>query len=108
MLRFLEAGLVAAARQFAAIIAVTLITGLLVSRGVISLGDWATGSDPPELCQFVSQFLGRAYLLTAVGLTLTRARSITVTAERIRHASRLVSPEHGSAVLAVQLVLCAI
>ena len=57
MLQFLEAGLVAAARQFAAIIAVTLMMELLASQEVIVPGVWATGSDPPDFCHFISRFL---------------------------------------------------
>lgn len=108
MLRFLEAGLVAAARQFAAIMAVTLIMTLLASRDVIVPGASVAGSDQPGFCHFLSRLLGWAYLLTATGLTLTRDRSVMVTAERIRRAARLINPEHGSTALAVQLVLCAI
>lgn len=108
MLRFLEAGLVAAARQFAAVIAVTLIILLLASQKVIVQGAWTTGSDPCGFCRFVSGFLVWAYLLTATGLALTRDRSVAATAERIRYASRLIDPEHGSGALAVLLVLSAI
>ncbi len=40
MLRFLEAGLFAAARQFAAIMVVTLIVMLLGSQDLIDSGIW--------------------------------------------------------------------
>jgi hypothetical protein len=105
MLRFLEAGLFAAARQVVAIMVVTLIVMLLVSQDLIDSG---AGSDPPDMCRFISRFLGGAYLLTAIGLVLTRDRSVTATADRIRYAGRLINPEHRATVLAVQLVLSSI
>jgi hypothetical protein len=57
MLRFLEAGLVAAARQVAAIIAVTLIVGLLASQELTVLGTWRAGGDPGGSCRVLSRFL---------------------------------------------------
>ena len=108
MLRFLEAGLVAAARQVAAVIVLTLTMMLLASQEVIVPGVWSVGSHPPGFCPFFSGFLGWAYLLTASGLVLTKDRSVTVTAERIQDAARRINPEHGAAALAVQLTLCAI
>jgi hypothetical protein len=108
MLRFLEAGFVAAARQFVAVIAVTSITVLLASQDFIAPGAWTAGGDPGGFCRVVSPFLGWAFLLTATGLALTRDRSVMATAARIRNASRLINPEHGATGLAVQLVISAI
>lgn len=108
MLRFLEAGFVAAARQFAAIIAMTLIMMLLASQEFIFLGTWRAGGDPGGFCRVVSRFLGWAFLLTATGFALTRDRSVTATAARIRYAARLINPKHGAMALAVQLVISAI
>jgi hypothetical protein len=82
--------------------------GLLASQELTVLGTWRAGGDPGGSCRVLSRFLGWAYLLTATGLALTRDRSIRVTAERIRRASRLINPKHGAAALAVQLTLCAI
>ena len=108
MLQFLEAGLVAAVRQCAAVIAVTLIILLLALQKVIMPGGWGPESDPFGFCSFVSRLLVWAYLLTAIGLALTRDHSVTVTAGRIRYASRLINPKHGASTLAVALVLSAI
>jgi hypothetical protein len=57
----LEAGLVAA-RQVAAIIAVTLIVGLLASQELTVLETWRAGGDPSGSCRVLSRFLGWAYL----------------------------------------------
>jgi hypothetical protein len=105
MLQFLDAGIVAAGRQFIAVLLIAL-TVLLVGSDNI----WdplAIGLSCGVQCIFSSRILIWACLLVALGFTLTRTRSVIITAERIRYASHLISPRYGSRTLAIQLVLSA-
>ncbi len=110
MLRLLQAGLVAAGRQLAAVMIVTLFLSRLTSYGLI-------GRDALTTCNGIEAFgmstprLTWAYLLVATGLALSRSQSIDLTAERLRHAShlmRLARPEHTLMALVVQLGLSTI
>ena len=108
MLRFLEAGLVAAGRQFVAVVVVTLTVLILISHMAAIRGASPTGTENGAFCSSFSEPLIWSYLLAALGLSLTRDRAVTVTAERIHSAARLLSPKHGSRPLAVQLVIAAL
>jgi hypothetical protein len=105
MLKFLEAGLVAAGRQLVAVAIVTVTTILLAPNKMAVHEASVTGSDAGTSDGSVSPFLPWAYLLTAIGLILITSRSVVMTAERIRYASRLVGPEKDLKVFVVQLGL---
>ena len=107
MLRFLEAGLVAGVRQLVAVIFITLIAFLAAPERIVVENPSALLIDS-GVSRSVSAILTWACLLTATGLALTRDQTVILTAERIRHATRLLGWEKGSKVLAGQLVIAAI
>lgn len=89
MLRLFHAGLVAAARQLLAVIAVTLSIILLSRHGL--LGPFkATGMKVGHV--LVSPLLSWSYLLTAANSALTNRQVADSTAARIRDASRRMCP----------------
>lgn len=106
MLQLLQAGLIAARRQLGAVLIGTLFVSLLALHGFIVQDDSGT-----ETCWISdSSFLVWAYLLVATGLSLTRGRSVYLTAERICRASylmRLARPEYALVTLVLQLGLSA-
>jgi len=108
MLRFLKAGLVSAGCQLIAVVIITLTVFLISSDKIMGQDTSSISSDPEAYYISFSRLLPWAYLLTAIGLTLTVDRTVILTAKRMRDAARVVSPEHGSRTLAVQLVISAI
>ncbi len=111
MLKLLHAGLVAAGRQFGAVVIVTLSISLLRSHDLTVQEAFARDSNNEALWISVSPFLIWAYLLIATGLTLSTGRSIFYTALNFRRVSRLiqiVSPDFTLKALAAHLCLSAI
>jgi hypothetical protein len=104
MWQLLEAGLVAAGRQLIAVAILTSALLLLATPKVVSQNGSASG----EVYFSVSQFLTWAYLLSAVGLILTRSRSVVRTATHIRNASRIVRQRGALRTLVVQFGLAAV
>src|SRR5215212_5130942 len=107
MFRFLRAGLVAGTRQLVAVIVITSIALLVVSEKV----SFEVPSEfPSEPKSFPAGFivLAWAYLLTALGFACTQDRTLILTAERVRQATRLRSGGRGPKVLASQLIIAAI
>ncbi|MGE0628023.1 MAG: hypothetical protein AB7O43_09395 [Hyphomicrobiaceae bacterium] len=108
MLRFLEAGLVAAARQLVAVAVVTLIVSILTLDTAAVRGEAVPDAGAGIFCSSLSEPLVWLYFLLAFGLSLTKNRAVMVTAERIHSAARVVGPKHGARPLAVQLVIAAL
>jgi hypothetical protein len=106
MLRFLEAGFIAGARQLLAVILVTWAVLLAVSEKVLLENVSVLGSEP-ELWPSVPVLLTWTYLLTAVGFALTEDHRLDLTAKRIRHATHLLGGDSSHA-LASQLTIAAV
>jgi hypothetical protein len=70
MLRLLRAGLVASGCQLGSVVIVTLLALFLISHGIILQSTLAT-TDSDSFWISASPFLIWAYLITAVGWTLT-------------------------------------
>lgn len=107
MLRFLEAGFIAGARQLLAVILSTSAVFLAVPKKVVLESVSVLVSDL-ELWPSVPVLLTWTYLLTAIGLALTENYRLDLTAKRIRHATRLLGEEHPSKALASQLTIAAV
>src|SRR4051812_624445 len=105
MLRFLEAGFMAGARQLLAVILITSAAFLVGSEKVESVSVWVRS---PQLWPSPSVFLTWAYLLTAIGLALTENHRLDLTAKRIRRATYLLGGQHPSKALASQLTIAAV
>ena len=111
MLTLLHAGLVAAGRQFGAVVIVTLSISLLTSHNLTVQEAFATDSNNEALWISVSPFLIWAYLLIATGLALSTGRSIFYTALyfcRVSHLIRIASPDFTLKALVAHLGLAAI
>jgi hypothetical protein len=109
--RIFKAGIVAARRQLIAVLIVTVAVLLLPSHNLTGRDMPSTESDAEAFRIAVSQLLKWAYLLIAVGLTLTTDRPVDLTAERIRRAFsviRRIAPEHTLKALAFQLSLATV
>jgi hypothetical protein len=110
MLRLLHAAFVTASLQLVAIVIVTLCVLLFAPRDMNCPAAPAT----VEACDSwnaTSLFLIWTYLLIAIGLALTRNRSIEITANRIRNAfslTALAGREQTLMSLVVQPIACAI
>jgi hypothetical protein len=108
MFHLLRAGLVAAGRQFCAVVLVTIAIHLIPSSGLVQ---WSSDNSAAErFWADVSPLLTCSYLLTAMGLAFTSDRSVRLTAESIYRASRLMrlsNPKHALMALAAQLGLAA-
>jgi hypothetical protein len=107
MLRFLEAGFIAGARQLLAVILITSAVFLAVSERAL-LESVSVSVSEPELWPSVPVLLTWTYLLTAIGLALTEDHHLDLTAKRIRHATHLLGEEHPSKALASQLTIAAV
>jgi hypothetical protein len=106
MLRFLEAGLVAGTRQLVAVILITSAFFLWAGEKIAFAPGELVGQ--PELLPSASSLLAWAYLLTAIGLACTQDRTLILTSERIRHATRLLGGGRRSRALASQLIIAAV
>jgi len=98
MLRFLEAGFIAGARQLLAVILITSAVFLAVSEKAL-LESVSVSVTEPELWPSVPVLLTWTYLLTAIGLALTEDHHLDLTARRIHRATRLLGEEHASKAL---------
>lgn len=109
MMSFFIAGVVAARRQFIALVAVTLFMSF-----IDLLNNFGQESLAMNLVTFripASPFLGWTYLIMAMGLALTSDRSIELTSDRIRRGSqfmRSLPPAVAFRVVAFQCGLAAI
>lgn len=111
MLALLQAGFVAATRQLAAVMIVTLSVLLLASYGLIFQKTWSMNSEADASWISVLPPLIWAYLLIAAGLALSTGRWIDITATRIRRASHFVpftTPQRALKILVAQLSLSAL
>jgi hypothetical protein len=106
MLRFLEAGLIAGARQLLAVILITSGVFLAVSEKAVLENASALPSEP-GLWPSIPILLTWTYLLTAIGLALTEDHRLILTAKRIHHAAHLLGEQHPKA-LASQLAIAAV
>src|SRR3954471_18386018 len=96
MLRFLEAGLVAASRQFIAVVAITF-TVLTVRSHFVPVSQALAGDTGScAVWTWLSEPLTWSYLITAFGLSLTKDSAVSATAERIQCAARQLRPKYGS------------
>jgi hypothetical protein len=107
MLRFLEAGFIAGARQLLAVILITSAVFLTVSERV-ALESVSVLVGEPELWPSVPVLLTWTYLLTAIGLALTENHHVDLTAKRMRRATHLLGDEHPPSALASQLTIAAV
>jgi hypothetical protein len=107
MLRFLEAGFIAGARQVLAVILITSAVFLAVSEKIV-LDSVSVLVGEPELWPPVPVLLTWTYLLTAIGLALTENHHVDLTAKRMRHATHLLGDEHPPSALASQLTIAAV
>ena len=107
MLRFLEAGFIAGARQVLAVILITSAVFLAVSEK-IALESVLVLVGEPELWPSAPVLLTWTYLLTAIGLVLTENHHVDLTAKRMRHATHLLGDEHPPSALASQLTIAAV
>ncbi|MFA5963770.1 MAG: hypothetical protein WC804_07100 [Sphingomonas sp.] len=87
LLWLFHAGAAAATRQLLSIVIVTPIFALLSQNGLAGPILVHTGSGHIAATPILAWF----YLLTAVNFAMTREVLIEVTAERIRHVSRIIS-----------------
>jgi hypothetical protein len=101
MLSFLEAARVAAGRQLLAVVVLISVILLLGTQTKVV----EQGREVGTMYVSVLQFLPWAYLSSALGLILIKSQSITCTAARLRHASRMLGPESGLKTLVAQLGL---
>jgi len=106
MLRFLEAGLIAGARQLLVVIFITSVVPALSDQW--SLGCSLIPASEPESWPSVHILLTWTFLLTAIGLALTEDRHLGLTAKRIRRALSLVSEQHAFEALPSQLTIAAV
>ena len=98
MSQLLHAGIIAASRQLAALIVISLI---LFLSAPVNETFWPSATP----------FLTWGYLLTAAGFALTSGQSIDITASRIFRGSylmQLVDPKHGLKALVAQFGLAAV
>lgn len=110
MLKLLQAGLVAAGRQLAAVVIVTLLTSRLASHDLI-IRDASTISCGTETIGISTSILISMYLLVAAGLALTKDKSVELTAAWIVHGCslmRLAKPKDALTTLVFQLGISAI
>jgi hypothetical protein len=102
MLRLFQAGMIAALMQGLAILLATL---LVFSYGHHGIENLKVPADDPTV-QLLIPLLQLIYLLTALGVALTRHRFVDLTADRIRRASRLMNcsdPDRAANTLMVSL-----
>ena len=102
MLRLFQAGVTAACMQCLAILLVTFLIFSYVHRRIESL---EVPADDPKILSLIP-LLQLIYLLTAVGVALTRHRFVDLTAERIRRASLLMNrsdPDRAANTLMISL-----
>jgi hypothetical protein len=105
MLRLLRAGLVASGCQLGSVVIVTLLALFLASHGIILQSTLAT-ADSESFWISISPFLIWAYLLTAVGWTLTGGQFIASTVDHFRNT--FYPCDEALTALIVQLVIPAI
>jgi len=108
MLRFLEAGLVAASRQFMAVVVITFTVLTVRSHFVPVPPALAEDTGSCAVWTWLSERLTWSYLIIAFGLSLTKDSAVSATAERMQCAARQLSPKHGSRPLAAQFTIAAL
>jgi hypothetical protein len=102
MLRLFQAGATAACMQCLAIL---LATFLIFSYAHHRIGTLQVPADDPAVLSLVP-LLQLIYLVTAIGVALTRHRFVGLTADRIRQASRLMNrsdPDRAANTLMISL-----
>jgi hypothetical protein len=111
MLKFMRAGLTAAAFQLGAAVGIALLFSLLASPDISNEANLTTGKTAAAFWTAASPFLTWAYLLVAAGLAFTNYRVVYKTAAHLRQALRIMhfaQPVQALNVLAVQFGLAAI
>jgi hypothetical protein len=108
MLQFLTAGIFAGGVQSIAV-AITIL--LLLRTGLLEPRTLSIGSETAAPPTKVTALLTGVYLLTALGLALSRNRFVAATALRLRQASRRlysVNPGYARKALLAQLTIAAV
>lgn len=108
MLQLFSAGIFACGVQS---IAVTITILFFLQSGLLEPRSIVIGSETAAPITKVTVLLTGVYLLTALGLALSRNRFVTATALRLRHSSRRlysVNPGYARKVLLVQLTIAAL
>jgi preprotein translocase subunit SecG len=108
MLQFFTAGIFAGGVQS---IAVTITIFFFLQSGLLDLRSFGVGSETAAPLTKATALLTGVYLLTALGLALSRNRFVAATALRLRQASRRlysVNPDYARMALLAQLTIAAV
>jgi hypothetical protein len=103
--------MVAMILQLAAIITITVIAMLIMDDGFPKQVSSINQAASNPITGFGAPVLTWAYLLTAIGLAFTSGRFVDTTAQRIRHAARVMHPTNPALIIMMlfsQCLLCAI
>jgi hypothetical protein len=105
----LRAGFVAFGRQLFAVVTLTMIGWLFLNyRGLDWVSELQNENAKAPYTSVVPTFLIWSFLVTAIGCAFTNGRAVNVTAERVRHAARVMVPSNAVLAIKVLFAQCAV